>query len=164
MDLGTISAAVSSLKVATDLTKGILSISKQVAVQEKVIELQGVILSINSELLSIQNEYSQALSKMNSLEQKIKEYDDWKIIQEKYELKKVGIDIFVYSLKEDTNKEPSHWLCAKCFNEKKVSILQRRFPDLGIFDCHTCKNQIDIRSMPPKKRNDDNGPKSWMSV
>jgi len=164
MDLGTIGAAISSLKAANDLTKGILTISKQVAVQEKVIELQSVILSINSELLSIQNDYSQALSKMNSLEQKIKGYDDWKIIQEKYVLKKVGIDIFVYSLKEENSTEPNHWLCAKCFNEKKISILQRRFPDLGIFDCHTCKSQIDIRSVSPKDRNDNSGPKSWMSA
>lgn len=163
MDFGTISVAISSLKAATDLTKGILSISKQVAVQEKVIELQSVILSINSELLSIQNEYSQVLIKMNSLEQKLKEYDDWKIVQEKYALKKVGIDIFVYSLKEDKGTEPNHWLCAKCFNEKKVSIFQRRFPDLGIFDCHTCKNHIDIPSLSHKDRNDNSGPKSWMS-
>jgi hypothetical protein len=101
---------------------------------------------------------------MNALEQKIKEYDNWNIIQNKYVLKKVGIAIFVYSLKDESSKEPNHWICAKCFNEKKVSISQRRFPDLGIFDCHICKNQIAIRQMTLKERKDNSGPKSWMSA
>ena len=37
-----------------------------------------------------------------------------------------------------------HWICAKCYNERKKSILQRKLKSMaGVnYICHTCKSEI----------------------
>ena len=54
MDIGTISAAVSSLKAAKDIAQSMLHLSNMAEVQSKVIELQSVILDAQGKALDAQ--------------------------------------------------------------------------------------------------------------
>ncbi len=59
MDLGSISAAITGLKTATDIAKHLNQIDRGVEVNSKVIELQQVILSLQGNLLQFQGEYAE---------------------------------------------------------------------------------------------------------
>ncbi|WP_369941699.1 hypothetical protein [Xanthomonas medicagonis] len=74
MDISTISAAVSSLKVAKDIAQGMLHLSNIAEVQSKVIELQSAILDAQgkaldaqADLVSISQELAAAKSEIAAL-------------------------------------------------------------------------------------------------
>src|SRR5260370_35297808 len=74
----------------------------------------------------------------------------WGAEKEKYELKNVGRGSFAYVRKKDAQpSEPSHWLCAQCYQNSKKSILQ--YHHAADYRCHVsdsspCGEKIRVDS------------------
>ncbi len=66
------------------------------------------------------------IKEKRELEQQLVSFQDWEAEKERYELRAIDGDSFVYMPKVGTdNGEPAHWLCANCFVKKQKSFLQK---------------------------------------
>jgi NADH pyrophosphatase NudC (nudix superfamily) len=140
-DITAISAAISSIKTAADLTKGFFDLKEAAAVQGKIIELQRVILDAQSSAMDGQSEQQKLLDCIRELESKLAKLEGWEKEKERYVLKKLPPGVYVYALKQDmAHGEPSHRLCAKCFNNGKKAILQESGSDY--MKCHECGSEF----------------------
>jgi hypothetical protein len=170
MPLNEISTALASVKVASDIVKGILSLNKDVAVNERAVELLSSILSLQKDLLSLQSDYGDLLKSKSDLEEELKKFNTWSKTESQYKLEEVSSGTFVHSPKNlNESKEPMHWLCTNCWEDQKKSILQITWQgeSSAKYTCPRCKNEIDVESHGnyprfPKHSNQSGGWKPGM--
>lgn len=144
-DMSLIAGAVSSLKLAHDMTKTLASIRDFTKLNETVIELQRVILAAQSDALAAQADQFSLLDRIRNLETEIARLKEWDAQKERYELTEVAARAFAYALKPDAaGSEPLHWICPTCYHAGKKSILQGRQMSYGgwTHDCPSCKLEI----------------------
>ncbi len=130
-DMGAIAAGLSALQAAGDIAKSMMGLRDTAMVQGKVIELQSAILSAQSSALSAQAEQAALLQEIDKLKKEMARLEAWETEKQKYKLVQLADGVFAYSLKEDaTGGEPPHEICANCYQQGFISILQRehRFP------------------------------------
>jgi hypothetical protein len=140
-DMSLIAGAVSSLKLAQDMTKTLISLRDFTKLNETVIELQRVILAAQSDALAAQSDQFTMLERVRNLEAEIARLKAWDSEKGKYELKDVGHGAFAYVRKEDADpREPPHWLCTKCYRDGKGSILLRTETKYGYNICGRVQN------------------------
>lgn len=140
-----ISSLVASSKAAYDIAKGINSLKSEVDRNESISKVLEVLLAVQTQALSV-NAIAQKLQEEKyELTKKVMEFEKWAETEAQYELKEFAPGVFVYAYKKGDNlKEPMHWLCPNCWQEKKKSILQRNYHDAetGAYNCHKCKAEI----------------------
>jgi hypothetical protein len=108
-DMSLIMGAVSSLKLAQDMTKTLVSIRDFSKLNETVIELQRVILAAQSDALAAQSDQFSMLERVRDLETEIARLKAWDGEKGKYKLQDIGHGAFAYVRKEDAHPpEPSH--------------------------------------------------------
>ena len=146
-----IGSLISSSKAAYDIAKGISSLKSEVDRNESISKILEVLLAVQMNALSV-NAIAQKLQEdKRELAQKIMEFEKWSETETQYELKEIAAGVFVYSYKRTVKpSEPIHWLCAKCYNERKKSILQRRkhLPDGIHYLCNNCNSNFIDHSNP----------------
>jgi len=145
MDMTTISATLTSLGITAKFIKGSIEKIKDEAVREKVTELLDTIIPLQTAIISLNETTSSLRQEKEAAEQKLREIEDWRIEAASYKLTEVASGVYVYAKeKTTTSSEPYHYLCAKCYNDRKKSILQRISKTMmGIeYICHTCKSEI----------------------
>jgi hypothetical protein len=136
-------AGLGAIKTAFDLAKGLKDIDDATRRNAAVIILQ-------EKILDAQQAQSALIEKARELEKEVTELKAWGAEKEKYELKNVGRGSFAYVRKKDAQpSEPSHWLCAQCYQNSKKSILQYHhaadYRD-HVYDCSACGEKIRMDS------------------
>ena len=151
VDLGSIQAALGGLKAAGDIAKSMANLRDAAALQAKTIDLQQAILAAQESALSAMTEQSSLIDRIRNLEEEVARMKAWDADKDRYELTDLGNGKFTYSLKEQTNStEPSHQLCANCYNHKEKSILQSETRNPGrikVLVCHNCDAEIITRGI-----------------
>ena len=123
MDMGSIAAAIGSLKTASDLAKAFIGVRDSTVIQGKVIELQSAILAAQSSALAAQSEQFTLLNKVLQLEEEVAKARAWDAEKQKYELKRIYPGIVAYALKPETGgAEPRHWLCPNYETRSVLSV------------------------------------------
>ncbi len=156
MDMSSITAAIGSLKTASDIAKAMKDINDASLVQGKTIELQSEILSAQSSAIAAQSEQFSLLERIRNLEAEVTRMETWNAEKDRYKLHQVRDGLFTYILKdEEEAAEPSHQLCANCFNtQNKKSILQRETQAVGraqTLVCLNCDSEIYLTGMRRKE-------------
>ncbi len=148
MDLSLIQETIKGLKLASDMTKGLLDLKSTAEVQAKVGELQGVILNAQSSALAANADQSAMADEIRALKEQLAVAERWNQERSRYALATVDEGAFVYALrKEKAENEPPHWLCARCFSEGRKTLLQRagKSEYFGTdYVCHACKSSIRV--------------------
>lgn len=135
-----LSASLSSIKAAYDLTKAMVDLRDAAAVQTRVIELQRAILDAQQSSLAL-------VAKVGELEEQVARLKAWDAEKQRYEIADSGAGTFAYRLKpESKGSSPDHLLCANCYHKHEMSILQA-LNDLGVGrrrlrECHRCKSTV----------------------
>jgi hypothetical protein len=150
VDIPSIAAAMTSLKTAADIAKGMLDLKAGADARGVVIDLQSVILNAQSSALAAQSEQMTLLQRVAELEKEASRAAAWESEKQRYRLRDYGNQRFAYELRlESANGEPLHRLCAKCFQEGRKSILhfQSAFTDSSStrterYDCAECKTEF----------------------
>jgi|WetSurMetagenome_2_1015567.scaffolds.fasta_scaffold18905_1 hypothetical protein len=140
-----IASLLASSKTAYDIAKGLTSVYVDYKVQEQTAALLKILLSVETDALSIQSKHNEAIVTMGNLKKKILELENWIETMRQYEIKDIADGVFVLAYKKtEQSTEPMHWLCQKCYGEKKKSILQRvKHDSQGIhYICHSCSSEI----------------------
>lgn len=142
-----IAAALTSIKAAHTIIKGIQSLESEVEIKQQASQLLSVVLDLQSDIFNLQSKYDDLIKHRNELESIIKSYDDWESIKKDYSLLEIERGYFVYSQNDNyKGSEPKHWLCTNCFEKKIKSILIIKNP--GYYDdyvCPNCKNTFALR-------------------
>lgn len=143
--MNTISAALPGLSLTTKFLKDSIGKIKDIAVREKVEELLNTIIPLQSFVISLQATNSSLIKEKETLEQKLREIEDWRQEASSYELTEIASGVYVYMKKKAVDSsEPVHYLCANCYNDRKKSILQRTRQSHGgmHYICHFCSSEI----------------------
>jgi len=154
-----IGSLIASSKIAYDIAKSISALKSDVDRDKSITKILEVLLAVQTNALSVNSIAQELQEDKSALTQKLMEFEKWDETEAQYELKEIAIGVFVYSLKiVKSLSEPKHWLCAKCYNEKKKSLLQRTKHDFaGVhYICHSCSSEIVDHSkamvIPKQKR------------
>ncbi len=132
-----------ALKTAFDLAKGLKDIDDAARRNAAVIELQ-------EKILSAQEAQASLSESIRALEAKVASFEKWDAEKGKYDLRCVGWGVYAFILKPEYREgKPPHHLCPKCFEDKKVSIIQHKShgPDRGHF-CPSCRTTFSFRVSP----------------
>ncbi|WP_310474012.1 hypothetical protein [Sandarakinorhabdus sp.] len=110
-------AAVSGLKIAYDMAKGLNAATTQVQITEVKIALLEHIMSAREALSSAQAAEAESARLIDELKQEIARLKDWSKEAQRYQLINVRNGAMAYAPKPGLeNGEPAHWLCANCFS------------------------------------------------
>lgn len=137
--LAEISAGLSSLKAAFDITKGLNATNTQATINEVKIPLQQHIIDAQQALSAASEAQAAAAERIRQLEQEIVSLKDWSAEKENYELADTGQGSLAYKFKEGVEPpQPSHWICPQCYEDGKKSILKHESLPVGRADTLVC--------------------------
>jgi DNA-directed RNA polymerase subunit RPC12/RpoP len=141
-----ISAALSSIKVAGDIAKGISALKSESEINQAIIDIQRALLDAQTSALEDKQKIDELLAKIQDLQTSLKQKENWADVQKRYVLTKSEVGTFTYDLRtEFTNDEIFHRLCVACFENGKKSILQGN----RLVECQTCGNRMRIKDPQP---------------
>jgi hypothetical protein len=161
VDVSAIAGALTALKGANDIAQAMIGLRDAAQFQSKLIEFQAKIIEANNSAFAAQDERSALLQKIGDLEKEIDALKAEKRKFDRYQLRDFGSGSFAYELKaSEANGEPIHRVCALCYQQGHISILQFSHNSSGQdwYDCHRCKNgqhfgnrvrENSYRSYPP---------------
>jgi hypothetical protein len=147
MAIAEIKALYSGVRAVSEIANGIISLSKNVAVNQKASELIEKIIGLQNDILLIQEKYEQLSESKKIVEEKLANFENWEEIASRYLLEEISPGVFTYVLKKNDNvADPKHWLCPKCFEDRKKSILQLAKERMVPFKyiCLECQNAIYV--------------------
>jgi hypothetical protein len=138
-------AALSSLKVAFDLLKGINSLNVDVIVKQKTAELFNSLITVQSAMASLQIDYQELLQTKDKLTQQLVQLEEWDKKKDHYSLFGDATAIVMIPNSKHPTPEPRRYLCTNCFKDKKESILQKRGSHgAAPFYCPECKAVVQM--------------------
>lgn len=143
-----ISSLLISSKAAYDIAKGINALKSDVDRNESISKILEILLSVQVQALSVNAIAQKLQEEKHELAQKLMEFEKWSETERQYELKEIATDIFVYSYKvADNPPKPMHWLCPKCYQERKAHIIQFDCESMAgkHYLCPNCNTKINIR-------------------
>lgn len=170
VDLGSIQAALGSIKAMTDITNALLQLKIGSEVQSKVIELNAKILSAQTDAAAALTDQFTLLEQVSDLKKQIAELETWNTEKQRYQLTEIGAGVFAYTLKPGVDDAgPAHKICEKCYGDRHVSVLQAetRMPGrISLLVCHNCGSELVLSGArgpenPPPKIN--RGVSRWSS-
>ncbi len=153
--MGSIQAAIGSLKAAGDIAKGFMQLKTTAEIQSKVIELQSVILAAQSSALAAQSDQFSLLDEIRQIKTKMAEIEGWENETKRYKLTDYGGGTFAYLLKEGMEHgESPHSLCPNCFQNRKKSVLQtlgnpKDGDSRKLMLCPSCDKRFPLGKVPP---------------
>jgi rubrerythrin len=147
MDMGTIAAAASSLKVAGNIAAGLISLKTMADVQSKAIELNQKIIAAQHDIFAANAAQSAFVQRVSDLEKQIAQMKAREEQKKRYKLTNPweGNPALVYALRAShKDSEAAHWVCTKCYDDGRRSILQPQKDKTGfiLLYCPTCKAEI----------------------
>lgn len=145
IDMALIQSTITGLKAAGDIAKSFLELKSISEVQGKVIELQSAILAAQSSALSANAAQSAMVDEIRQLKEEIARMKAWDTQKQRYKLASPWDGSVVYGLKESMSEgEPAHWICTKCYEDGRKSILNpiRRDDGRYVLACPVCDAQV----------------------
>lgn len=133
--------ALASIKSAADMAKTLVELRDITKVREITIDLQGQIAAAQSLAIAAQREQTAFIGEIDNLKKQIVKFENWESEKQRYHLQELPPGIFVYTLKQGMeNGEPSHNICANCYNKGVKSLLHITSRNSGRthWKCHSC--------------------------
>lgn len=150
MDLGSITAAFTSLKVAGEIAKGLIDLKTTTEVQAKAFELGRMILDAQGDLLAANAAQAALIGEVSDLKGQIARMKNWETEKQRYKLIAPFPGCMVYALKKSmSGGDTPHYLCTTCYQKGQPTILQCREnpPPKGggmghsSYNCPECKTE-----------------------
>ncbi len=132
-------ASLSIFKSLLDMTKGLKDMNDAAVRNAAVIELQEKILAAHTAQAAL-------VEHVSELEETVAHLEAWDTDKQRYELTEFATSQFAYALKEEARGgEPTHMLCANCYNQNQKSVLQTETRNPGrhqVSFCQHCDNEL----------------------
>lgn len=150
-DLSTIAAALTSFNTLKNIAQTMIGLHDVKALQAKVIEFNDAIIEAQTKIFLVNEERSALLERIGNLEKEVADLEAWEATKKRYELKQTSAGGYAWFLKEDAQgAELPHKICAKCYEERKRSILQPKGRSIAAVQmgshpmlvCLACRSEI----------------------
>ena len=146
MDLSMITAAVSGLKAASDIAKGISTLHTMAEVQDTVIKLQRTILDAQDAALEAKRQLMDADEELRAARAQLKMAADFGAEKPRFALVPVpGGVVRALRVSAKEQDEPPYYLCPNCFDQGRRSMLHNGTDTPGRetdWLCNACKVRI----------------------
>jgi hypothetical protein len=155
IDMSLLQGTVTSLELAGDIAQGFLKLQSLAEVQGKVIDLQSAILAAQSSALEANAHQTAMVEEIRYLKEEIARIKAWEKEKQRYKLISPWEGTVLYALKKECSlSEPPHWICTKCYEDGRKSILNTYHKieyAVFILVCPMCKAEYFAphRSKPP---------------
>lgn len=146
-----ITGLIASSKSAYEIAKGIGSLKAEVERNQAIAEILQILIAVQQQALAVQSKANELEVEKHALAKKLMESEEWAKTESQYELKQIAPSVFVYAYKKGENlPKPNHFLCPKCYQDKKAYILQNLGQGLAgpVFICNSCKSEF-ASHLPP---------------
>jgi hypothetical protein len=126
VDISTISAALTSFNSLKNIAQAMIGLHDTQALQAKILEFNGASIDAQTNILSVNEERATLIEHVRDLEKQVADLEAWETEKQRYELTDItNGGSFAYVLKPNAQgSEPSHQICANCYQHRKKSILQ----------------------------------------
>jgi len=125
VDMGSITAAVASLKAAGEIALGLVKLKTVAEVQAKAIELNQKIIEAQHEIFAANAAQTTLIQRVSELERQIASIEGWERQKQRYQMATPFAGMTVYALRATMSEgEPPHYICANCYQNGRRSILQ----------------------------------------
>jgi Zn finger protein HypA/HybF involved in hydrogenase expression len=85
----------------------------------------GAIIELQEKILAAREAQAALLERVGELEKEMANFKTWEAEKQKYEMKVLSPGAIVYAFKAQIQgAEPSHYICAHCYEDGKKSLLQ----------------------------------------
>lgn len=148
MVLAETSAALSGLKAAYDIAKGIQALNTSTEVRQATSEMLDALITARTQAFEAVETEASRLKQIRDLEAEIVRLKAWDGEKQRYQLKRFYPGTYAYELKlEMAAGEPTHRLCASCYGRGEKAILQamaKSEQGRRIHQCPSCRTEITI--------------------
>lgn len=142
-------AALTSLKLAFDMTKAMKDIRDATVFQGEVFKLQRVIMEAQDSAIRAREAHSAQIDRVRELEAEVAGLKARDADKHRYELKNIAPGALAYMLKpEARGGEAPHWFCQACYDQGKKSLLQKSPMSKPIYACTACKTVVQAQGAP----------------
>ena len=125
MDIGSMAAALASMKTATDIATALLRFKTDAAVQSQAVDLTGALLQVQQQLLGAQMEQMSQSKRIYELETLLAKRAAQEEQRARYQLHQFKGGSFAFALRPElSGEEPAHYLCSYCYAKDQLVILQ----------------------------------------
>ncbi len=124
IEIGAIAAAVGIAKNLKDLAAS-QGTSVPPDMRDQIVALFDRVMDVQTGVLTAQQRELKLTERCRKLEDDLRSVRDWQAEKARYTLTSLGGKTFVYAVKpDDPRGEPPHWLCVRCIEDGKKSVLQ----------------------------------------
>jgi hypothetical protein len=141
------SAAISGIKTAFEISKGISALKSETEINQAIIGIQRVLLDAQQAALEDKQRISDLTDRLLLYERANESTELWKLEKQRYVLTKSLLGAYTYDLRpEMANGEVLHRICATCVEAGRKSILHIRTKHSGgeIVFCQVCKSSLTL--------------------
>lgn len=143
-----VAGVIASTNAATDITKSLLDVKTDAAVNAKAVELTGVLLQLQQQLMSAQVEQMALMERVRTLQAELVKADD----SARYQRHQFPSGDFAYQLKEEHRGEGAlFFICSHCHENdgKQITLHEYTDSDVSLLTCPSCKARIRKRPDVP---------------
>lgn len=153
VDISAISGLMNSMNAVVNITKAMKDVHDANIIQTKVFELTREIMSAQACAIQAQMAQTELLERVRQLEEEKSKLEAWNAEKQRYELREVSTGVFAFTLKLGMEQgQPSHMLCANCYDQGHASRLQATQElRMGrmVHVCHRCKADYEMGAPVP---------------
>jgi hypothetical protein len=107
------------------LFKSMLDTAKALKDMNDAVIRNAAVIELQEKILSAQHQQTSLIEYVSELEEKVAGFETWRAEADRYELKKFGHGVARFLKPEAPGAEPSHPVCANCFEERKIKFLHQ---------------------------------------
>lgn len=141
------SAAVTGIRAAYELTKGVAALKGEAEINAAIIDIQRALLDAQNAAFEDKQTIAHLADEIAKLRQQASSAERWEMERNRYALTASKLGAFTYDLRaEAANGEVLHRLCVTCFDAGSKSILHTRAKHSGgeIVVCNRCKVELTL--------------------
>lgn len=163
--------AFSAIKMTASALKSAIKLHQQVEIDLKASELLEKIDSLSVTIMELYEKNLELIKEKAELEKKVVNNEQWEKEKTKYKLYELDTEIYVYAYqKSNNNTDPMHYVCKKCMEDGKKSVLDfihENSDGSKKYHCNRCDVSFSThakRKLPINYQPRYDGPNSWMSL
>jgi hypothetical protein len=148
MNLEAVGGVAAGLKPAIDLAKSLMDLLGKGKGSREAVELYGQIVAAHQSALTAQAAQATLAEEKRQLERRCADLEAWDLEKSHYQLQEIVFGVFAYALKTKIGGgEPTHYLCANCYQDGLKSILRRRHIHMSLtasLECFRCSTNLQV--------------------
>jgi hypothetical protein len=138
-----------TFKGLVDSTTAIATLVGSSKGKAELTDLRDRLIAAQNGILEIQEQLAALITENDELKQQAVKRKAWETEKSNYQLEQIARGVYAYSRSAQTS-EPAHYLCCRCYDDGKKSILQFNHQSSSpSANCSVCHAVLHLTYRPP---------------